>query len=225
MKKVIFTGSGVALVTPFNPDMSVNYEALERLIEYQIENGTDAIITCGTTGEAATLSGEEHTKVIDFTIKKVNGRIPVIAGTGSNDTRFAVELSQEAEALGADGLLLVTPYYNKTSQRGLIESFNCIADSVHIPCVVYNVPGRTGLNILPETYCELSKHPNIVATKEANHDVSALAKTMQLCGDELAVYSGEDVQTCRSSRWAARASSPFSRTSCPRRCTSSPRRR
>ena len=187
MKKVIFTGSGVALVTPFNPDMSVNYEALERLIEYQIENGTDAIITCGTTGEAATLSGEEHTKVIDFTIKKVNGRIPVIAGTGSNDTRFAVELSKEAEALGADGLLLVTPYYNKTSQRGLIESFNRIADSVHIPCVVYN--------ILPETYCELSKHPNIVATKEANHDVSALAKTMQLCGDELAVYSGEDVQT------------------------------
>ena len=195
MKKVIFTGSGVALVTPFNPDMSVNYTELERLIEFQIENGTDAIITCGTTGEAATLSGEEHTKVIDFTIKKVNGRVPVIAGTGSNDTRFAVELSKEAEALGADGLLLVTPYYNKTSQRGLIESFNCIADSVNIPCIVYNVPGRTGLNILPETYFELSKHPNIVATKEANHDVSALAKTMQLCGDDFTVYSGEDVQT------------------------------
>ncbi len=195
MKKIVFTGSGVALVTPFNPDMSVNYEELEKLIEFQIENGTDAIITCGTTGEAATLSGEEHTKVIDFTIRQVHGRVPVIAGTGSNDTQFAIELSKEAEALGADGLLLVTPYYNKTSQRGLIESFNRIADSVKVPCIVYNVPGRTGLNILPETYYELSKNPNIVATKEANHDISALAKTIQLCGDNLTVYSGEDVQT------------------------------
>lgn len=195
MKKVIFTGSGVALITPFNPDMTVNYDELERLIEFQIANGTDAIITCGTTGEAATLSGEEHTKVIDFTVKKVRGRIPVIAGTGSNDTAFAVELSKEAEALGVDGLLLVTPYYNKTSQRGLIESFNHIASSVKVPCILYNVPGRTGLNILPETYYELSKNPNIVATKEANHDISALTKTMQLCGDDLAVYSGEDVHT------------------------------
>lgn len=195
MKKTIFTGAGVALVTPFNEDMTVNYGELEKLIEFQIANGTDAIITCGTTGEAATLSGEEHTKVIDFTVKTVNGRIPVIAGTGSNDTAYAVELSQEAEKLGVDGLLLVTPYYNKTSQRGLIASFNTIADSVKVPCILYNVPSRTGLNILPETYYELSKNPNIVATKEANHDISALTKTMQLCGDDLAVYSGEDVQT------------------------------
>lgn len=195
MKEIIFTGAGVALATPFNPDMTVNYDELERLIEFQITNGTDAIITCGTTGEAATLSGEEHLQVIDFTVKKVHGRIPVIAGTGSNDTMYAAELSKEAEALGADGLLLVTPYYNKTSQRGLIESFNYIANSVKTPCILYNVPSRTGLNILPETYCELSKNPNIVATKEANHDISALVKTMQLCGDNLTVYSGEDVQT------------------------------
>ena len=194
MKKVIFTGSGVALVTPFNPDMSVNYEALERLIEYQIENGTDAIITCGTTGEAATLSGEEHTKVIDFTIKKVNGRIPVIAGTGSNDTRFAVELSQEAEALGADGLLLVTPYYNKTSQAGLVAHFTAMAEAGGIPVIMYNVPSRTGLNIAPETALELSKHPLINGIKEASGNISQVAKIAQLCGDELNIYSGNDDQ-------------------------------
>ncbi|MDD7647436.1 MAG: 4-hydroxy-tetrahydrodipicolinate synthase [Ruminococcus bromii] len=195
MKEVIFTGAGVALVTPFHPDGTVNYDELERLIEFQIENGTDAIVTCGTTGEAATLSGEEHTKVINFTVKKVRGRIPVIAGTGSNDTQFAVELSKEAKALGVDGLLLVTPYYNKTSQRGLIASFNHIANSVKMPCILYNVPSRTGVNILPETYGELAKNPYIVATKEANYDISALAKTMHYCGDNLTVYCGEDVQT------------------------------
>lgn len=194
-KELIFTGSGVALVTPFYPDMTVNYEELERILEFQIENGTDAIISCGTTGEAATLSGEEHLQVLKFTIEKVHGRVPVIAGTGSNDTAYAVELSKEAESLGADGLLLVTPYYNKTSQRGLVESFNYIASSVHTPCILYNVPSRTGLNILPETYLELSKHPNIVGIKEANHDISALTRTVQLCGDSLAVYSGEDIQT------------------------------
>ena len=134
-------------------------------------------------------------KVIEFTVNKVAGRVPVIAGTGSNDTAYAVELSQKAEALGANGLLLVTPYYNKTSQRGLVASFNRIAGSVKIPCIVYNVPSRTGLNILPETYYELSKTQNIVATKEANHDISALIKTRELCGDDLAVYSGEDTQT------------------------------
>ena len=195
MKEIVFTGAAVALVTPFNPDGSVNYDELERLIEFQIANGTDAIVTCGTTGEAATLSEEEHTKVMDFTIRKVRGRIPVIAGTGSNDTKFAVDLSLEAKALGADALLLVTPYYNKTSQRGLIESFNYIADNVKMPCIVYNVPSRTGLNILPETYREIAKNPYIVATKEANYDISALAKTMHYCGDNLTVYCGEDVQT------------------------------
>ena len=195
MKETIFTGAAVALVTPFNPDMSVNYEELEKLIEFQITSGTDAIVTCGTTGEAATLTDEEHVKVIEFTVNKVAGRVPVIAGTGSNDTAYAVELSQKAEALGANGLLLVTPYYNKTSQRGLVASFNRIAGSVKIPCIVYNVPSRTGLNILPETYYELSKTQNIVATKEANHDISALIKTRELCGDDLTVYSGEDTQT------------------------------
>ena len=195
MKEVIFTGAGVALVTPFKSDWSVNFDELERLIEYQIQNGTDAIITCGTTGEAKTLSSLEHTAVIDFTVKKVNGRVPVIAGTGSNDTRYAVDLSNEAKSLGVDALLLVTPYYNKTSQRGLIQSFNHIADSVKMHCILYNVPTRTGLNIQPETYYALSKNPYIVATKEANGNISALVKTMELCGDDLAVYSGEDVLT------------------------------
>lgn len=195
MKKTIFTGSCVAIVTPFGDDGKVNYEELKKLIEFQIENGTDAIVSCGTTGESATLSTEEHLDVIKFTIDTVNKRVPVIASTGSNDTAFSVYLSKEAEKLGADGLLLVTPYYNKTSQKGVIESFNFIADSVNIPCIVYNVPGRTGLNIKPETYYELSKHPNIVAVKEANHDISAIAKTIALCGDNLDIYSGEDSQT------------------------------
>ena len=195
MKEILFKGAGVALVTPFKEDMSVDFDELERLIEFQITNGTDAIITCGTTGEAKTLSSLEHTAVIDFTVKKVNGRVPVIAGTGSNDTRYAIDLSNEAKSLGVDGLLLVTPYYNKTSQRGLIQSFNLIADSVKMPCILYNVPTRTGLNILPQTYYELSKNPYIVATKEANGNISSLVKTMELCGDNLAIYSGEDVLT------------------------------
>lgn len=195
MKKTIFEGSCVALVTPFSDDGSVNYEMMGKLIDYQIENGTDAIVSCGTTGESATLSKEEHIEVIRYTIERVAGRIPVIASTGSNDTAFSVELSKEAEKMGADGLLLVTPYYNKTSQKGLIESFYAIADSVNIPCIVYNVPSRTGVNILPATYQKLSEHPNIAAVKEANHDVSSVAKTISLCGDSLTIYSGEDDQT------------------------------
>jgi 4-hydroxy-tetrahydrodipicolinate synthase len=195
MKKKIFEGSCVALVTPFHDDGSVNYELMGELIEFQIQNGTDAIVSCGTTGEAATLTREEHLEVIRYTIEKTAGRIPVIASTGSNDTAFSIALSQEAEKMGADGLLLVTPYYNKTSQKGLVESFFTIADSVNIPCVVYNVPGRTGLNILPDTYQKLSAHPNIAAVKEANHDISSVAKTISLCGDNLTIYSGEDDQT------------------------------
>ena len=222
MKETIFTGAAVALVTPFNPDMSVNYEELEKLIEFQITSGTDAIVTCGTTGEAATLTDEEHVKVIEFTVNKVAGRVPVIAGTGSNDTAYAVELSQKAEALGANGLLLVTPYYNKTSQRGLVASFNRIAGSVKIPCIVYNVPSRTGLNILPETYYELSKTQNIVATKEANHDISALIKTRELCGDDLTVTPVKTRRLCRLRLSAARASSLHSPTSCRKKCTSLP---
>lgn len=192
MKKLVFEGAGVAIATPFNTDGSVNYEQLKNLIEYQIEGGINSIITCGTTGESSTLTEKEHVEVIDFTIKTVNKRIPVIAGTGSNDTSFCVELSQEAELLGADGLLVITPYYNKTSQKGLIESFTKVADNVKSPIILYNVPSRTGVNILPETYKVLCAHENIVATKEANYDIGALAKTISLCGENLNIYSGED---------------------------------
>lgn len=194
-KKTIFEGSCVAIVTPFNQDGSVNYQELERLIEFQIENETDAIVTCGTTGESATLSTEEHIEVVRFTVEKVAKRVPVIAGTGSNDTAYAVDLSIECEKVGVDALLLVTPYYNKTSQKGLVESFFAVADVVNIPCIIYNVPSRTGVNILPETYLKLSVHENIVAVKEANHDVSSVAQTIALCGDALDIYSGEDNQT------------------------------
>lgn len=190
----IFTGSAVAIVTPMNSDGSVNYDEYGKLIDFQIENGTDAIVACGTTGESATLDRDEHCKVIEYTIQKVSKRVPVIAGTGSNDTLFAAELSKEAEEAGADAILSVTPYYNKTSQAGLVRHYNYIADRINIPMIVYNVPSRTGCNIKPETYKELSKHPNIRATKEANGDISALVRTMALCGDELDVYSGEDAQ-------------------------------
>ena len=192
MKNTIFTGSGVALVTPFDRALQVDYNRLEQLVAFQIQEGTDAIIACGTTSEASTMTEAEHKDVISFIIEKVKGRIPVIAGTGSNDTKFCLELSLEAKNLGADGLLLVTPYYNKTSQAGLVAHFNYVADHVKLPCIVYNVPSRTALNILPETYLELSKNPYIVATKEANGNISALAHTMALCGDNLDIYTGED---------------------------------
>lgn len=194
MKKVIFTGAGVAIVTPMNADGSINYEELKRLLDFQIEGGTDAIISCGTTGESATMSHQEHEDVLKFTIDYVAGRVPVIAGTGSNETSIAARLSEHAQKAGADGLLIVTPYYNKTSQRGLVAHYNYIADRVDLPIILYNVPSRTGLNIKPETYKELSKHPNIVATKEANGDISSVAQTISLCGDDLAVYSGNDDQ-------------------------------
>lgn len=195
MKEVLFTGSGVALVTPFHEDFSINYDELERLVEYQIENGTDCILACGTTSEASTMTEEEHLEVIRFIVEKVKGRIPVMAGTGSNDTRTALKLSTQAKEAGADSLLLVTPYYNKTSQKGLIEHFNYIADNVKMPCILYNVPSRTTVNILPETYLALSKNPYIVATKEANGNIASVAKTAALCGDELHIYSGDDSQT------------------------------
>ena len=194
MKKVIFTGAGVAIVTPFT-ETGINFEELGRLIDMQIEGGTDAIIIAGTTGEAATMSDEEHKEAIRYAVEHTKKRVPVIAGTGSNDTAYAIQLSQYAEKVGADGLLLVTPYYNKTSQSGLIRHYNYIADRIHIPMIVYNVPSRTGCNIKPETYAELAKHPNIQAAKEANGDISALVKTMALCGDNLDIYSGEDAQT------------------------------
>lgn len=194
MKHTIFTGSGVALVTPMHPDLSVNYEKLGELIEYQIENKTDAIIIAGTTGEASTLSDEEHLKVIGYTVERVNGRIPVIAGTGSNNTAHAIELSKQAEDLGADGVLLVTPYYNKCSQQGLFLHFQAIAEVVSLPIVLYNVPSRTGVNILPATYARLSEIENIVAVKEASGNFSQIAKILSLCGDKLDVYSGNDDQ-------------------------------
>ena len=194
MKNTIFTGAGVAIVTPINADGSINYEQLASYIEFQISNGTDAIISCGTTGESSTMTDEEHIEVMRFTIEKVNHRVPVICGTGSNDTAYAVNLSKTAEALGADGLLLVTPYYNKTSQRGLVKHFKAIADAVKIPCIVYNVPSRTGVNISLDTYKELAEVENIVATKEASGNISAVAKIIAECGDKLDVYSGNDDQ-------------------------------
>ena len=191
----IFTGSGVAIVTPMNSDGSVNYDMLAQLLEFHVANATDAIIVCGTTGESATLSEEEHCKVISFVAEKINGRLPVIAGTGSNDTSTAVMLSKSAQKSGADALLCVTPYYNKTSQAGLIKHYNVIADSVDLPMILYNVPSRTGCNIQAKTYLELCKHPNIVATKEASGNISQVALIRSLCGDKLDVYSGNDDQT------------------------------
>lgn len=192
MRKPVFTGAGVAIVTPFNSNGAVNFNKLGELLEYQIANGTDAIVICGTTGEGSTLSHEEHTAAIRYTVEVVNKRIPVIAGTGSNDTEYAVKLSNEAEKSGVDALLSVTPYYNKTSQRGLIEHFNYIADRVSTPIILYNVPSRTGVDIKPETYCELSKHERIVGAKEANANISALAKSIALCGEDFSFYSGND---------------------------------
>ncbi|MBE6897040.1 MAG: 4-hydroxy-tetrahydrodipicolinate synthase [Ruminococcaceae bacterium] len=192
MKKTIFTGAGVAIVTPFNKDLSVNYDKLGELIEYQIKNNTDAIIICGTTGEASTLTDDEHKDCIRFAVEKVAGRVPVIAGTGSNDTAYAIELTRYAKEVGADAYLNVTPYYNKTTQRGLIKHFTAIADAVELPAILYNVPGRTGMTIAPETYKELCKHPNIVATKEASGKVDDVVRIRDLCGDDLDIYSGED---------------------------------
>lgn len=190
-KKTLFTGSGVAIITPFK-DGVVDFEALGRMIDFQIAGGTDAIIICGTTGECATLSDAEHRECIEFTVKRVAGRIPVIAGTGSNDTMYAIELSKHAAAAGADGLLLVTPYYNKATPAGLIKHFNLIADAAGIPCILYNVPSRTGCNIPLPVYKELAKNPNIVAVKEASGNISQVAKLIAECGDSLDVYSGND---------------------------------
>lgn len=191
----IFTGAGVAIVTPFHEDGSVNYEKFAEFIEFQIANGTDAIIVCGTTGEASTMSHEEHLSVIGFCVKQVAGRIPVVAGTGSNSTKEAIYLSVEAEKLGADGLLVVSPYYNKATQKGLYAHFKAIADSVRIPVLLYNIQGRTGVNIAPDTIVKLWKEvDNIVGVKEASGNISQIAKIMQLSGGEIDLYSGNDDQ-------------------------------
>ena len=191
----IFEGAGVALITPMHADKSVNYAKLEAVIEDQIAKGTDAIIICGTTGEASTLSHEEHVDVIRACVKDVGGRVPVIAGTGSNSTETAVYLSAEAEKAGADALLLVTPYYNKATQKGLIAHFTAIADAVSLPAILYNVPGRTGCNILPQTAVALAKNvKNIVAIKEASGNLSQIADLLALADGCLDVYSGNDDQ-------------------------------
>lgn len=194
MKKRIFTGAATALVTPMNNDGSVNFDRLKSLVNEQIDAGIDALVICGTTGEKSTLGYEEHVKVIETAIESCNHRVPIIAGTGSNDTKYTVNLCKEAIDCGADALLMVTPYYNKTSQRGLIAHYNYVADRVDKPIILYNVPSRTGVNIQPETYKELSKHPNIVATKEANGDIASVAAIKYFCGDDLDVYSGNDDQ-------------------------------
>lgn len=192
MKKTIFTGAGVAIITPFNADGSVNYEGFAENIEYQIANGTDAIVVCGTTGEASTMTDEEHIECIRFAVEKTAGRIPVIAGTGSNDTKYAAQLSKTAQDVGADALLLVTPYYNKASQKGLIAHFTTVANAVDIPIILYNIPGRTGVNIDINTYKILAQHKNIVAVKEASGNISYTSKLIAECGDVLDVYSGND---------------------------------
>lgn len=193
MKKVIFKGCATALVTPFTND-GINFEELRKLIEFQILEGIDGLVICGTTGESSTMSLVEKKSVIDFSVKVANGRVPIIAGTGGNNTADAVAMSKYAESVGADGLLLVTPYYNKTTQKGLIAHFSKIAESVNIPIILYNVPSRTGLNIEPEICLELSKIPNIVAIKEASGNISQVANIANLCNDELTIYSGNDDQ-------------------------------
>ena len=194
MKKPVFTGAAVAIITPMHADGSVDFEELGRIIDDQIDNGTDAIVICGTTGESPTMTDEEHTACIRYAVKKTAGRVPVIAGTGSNDTRYAIWLSRQAQADGADALLLVTPYYNKTSQAGLIAHYTAIADAVDLPCILYNVPSRTGCNLTAASLKQLAKHPNINAVKEASGNISQVAEIAAACGEELNIYSGNDDQ-------------------------------
>lgn len=189
MKKCVFTGSGVAIVTPFTDD-GINFDKLGELIEFQIKEKTDAIIICGTTGEASTMSDDEHVEAIAYAVRKSNGRVPVIAGTGSNDTKYAVWLSKQAEESGADAILTVTPYYNKTTQEGLYQHFRAVAESVNIPVILYNVPSRTNLNIDPDTVQRLSEIDNIVAIKECN--LNQAGEIINRCGEDFTVYSGED---------------------------------
>ncbi|HHT16637.1 MAG TPA: 4-hydroxy-tetrahydrodipicolinate synthase [Papillibacter sp.] len=191
MKVPVFTGSSVAIVTPFR-NGRIDFEKLAELIDFQIEGGTSAITICGTTGESSTMSMEEHIEAVDFCVKHVNGRVKVIAGSGSNDTMAALELSHEAEKSKADALLMVTPYYNKATQRGLIKHYTYIADRVSLPIILYNVPTRTGVTFSTDTYRELSKHPNINGVKEASGNFALLASTIAACGDELNFWSGND---------------------------------
>ena len=189
----IFRGIATALITPLNAN-GVDYDSLGRLIDWQIDQGINALVICGTTGESSTLSDAEHRRVIAYACERVNGRVPVIAGTGSNETAYAVELTKSACADGADAVLVVTPYYNKTTQNGLVAMYNTIADASTKPVILYNVPSRTGIGIQPETYVKLAQHPNIAAIKEANSDISKIVETFALVGDQLDIYSGNDDQ-------------------------------
>ena len=190
--KSVFTGSCCAIITPFDKNGDINFPALKEIVEFQVEHGTDCICACGTTGEASTMNDKEHLSVIEFIVNTVNGRIPVIAGTGSNDTRHGLELCKNACELGVDGLLVVTPYYNKTSQRGLVHHYSTIADSVDKPIIIYNVPGRTGCNVAPATLQTLSEHPNIAGIKEASGNMAQVVEMMSLCADKIDFYSGND---------------------------------
>lgn len=188
----IFTGCGVALITPFQEDGSIDFHRYEELIEWQISQGIEAIISCGTTGEASTLNDEEHIQTVKFCVDVTAGRVPVIGGAGSNDTRHGIALAKKIEEAGADGLLLATPYYNKCSQEGLIKHYTATADAVNIPCILYSVQSRTGVNISPSTVAELSKHPNIVGIKEASGNISQVAEIARLVPSDFAIYSGND---------------------------------
>ena len=201
MRKPVFEGAGVAIVTPF-ADNGVNYEKLEELIEFQIKNGIDSIVICGTTGEASTMPDEEHVAVAKFAVDAVRGRVPVVAGAGSNDTRHAIDLSRTLEEVGVDALLHVTPYYNKTTQAGLVAHFTATAQAVKIPIILYNVPGRTNLNMMPETLAELSKVENIVGVKECNLD--QLAASINYCESDFAFYSGEDANILPLMLWGGK---------------------
>ena len=194
MKNPVFTGAGVAIITPMYEDGSVNFDELGRIIEDQIARGTDAIVICGTTGECSTMTDEEQLAAIKFTVDTVNHRVPVIAGAGSNDTDHGCALAAKSAECGADALLLVTPYYNKTSQAGLVAHYTAIANAVNLPCILYNVPSRTGCNLTPATLAELAKHPNINAVKEASGNISHVAEIAAACGDSLNIYSGNDDQ-------------------------------
>ena len=194
MKKTVFTGMATAIVTPLTRD-GIDYDAFARLLDWQIAEGIDGVVVCGTTGESSTLTDDEHRDAISFAVKHVAGRIPVIAGTGSNDTDYALELTRHACEAGVDGVLTVTPYYNKATQNGLIKMFGALADAATAPVILYNVPSRTGVNIEPKTAAALAEHPNISAIKEASGNISQIAEIAALCGDKLDIYSGNDDQT------------------------------
>ncbi len=193
MKKPIFEGMATAIITPIT-EKGIDYKAFAELIDWQIAEGIDGIVVCGTTGEGSTLSDDEHKEAISFAVKQSAGRVPVIAGTGSNDTAYALELTKFACEAGADAVLVVTPYYNKATQKGLVKLFTAIADASSVPVILYNVPSRTGVNIKPETVAELAKHPMINAIKEASGDISQIAQVAHLCGDNINIYSGNDDQ-------------------------------